>query len=64
MDPLEAIRGATIYAADLLDVGNRGALTPGRLADVIAVAGNPLDDISILEEVPFVMKGGEVFKAP
>ena len=64
MDPLEAIRGATIYAADLLGVGDRGVLIPGRLADVIAVAGDPLADISILEEVRFVMKGGVVYRAP
>jgi imidazolonepropionase-like amidohydrolase len=39
-----------------------GSLAPGRYADLIAVDGDPLDDVSVLEDVPFVMKGGEVVK--
>ena len=58
---LEAIRAATVTAADLLGRSDRvGTLEPGHAADLIAVAGNPLDDISELERVRFVMKGGVV----
>ncbi len=61
MTPAEAIRAATSHAAELLGVAERvGSITSGRLADLIAVPGNPLDDIGVLEEVEFVMKGGEV----
>jgi len=62
MSPIEAIRTSTIYAADLLDVDDRGELAPGKLADIIAVEGDPLADICILEDVRFVMKGGKVYK--
>lgn len=62
MTPLEALRSATIHAADLLGVNDRGALEAGQLADVIAVRGNPLTDIKTMETVVFVMKNGEVFK--
>ncbi len=61
MSPLDAIRTATINAADLLGVDDRGVLAPGLLADIIAVPGNPLDDVTLLEDVRFVMKGGEIF---
>lgn len=64
MTPLESIRASTIYAADLLGVSDRGEIAPGQLADLIAVAGNPLDDIHVLEKVRFVMKGGRVVKKP
>jgi imidazolonepropionase-like amidohydrolase len=64
MTPLAAIRAATINAAELLGVDDRGVIEPGKLADLIAVAGNPLDDVSTLETVLFVMKGGDVFKRP
>ena len=64
MSPIDAIRTATVNAADLLGVNDRGTITAGRLADLIAVAGNPLEDIRTLEDVRFVMKGGEVVKAP
>ena len=64
MPAMEAIRAATVHAADLLgESENLGSLSAGKFADLIAVKGNPLDDISILEKVDFVMKGGEVFKA-
>jgi imidazolonepropionase-like amidohydrolase len=62
MSPLEAIRSATLHATELLGVEDRGALEAGRLADVIAVPGNPLEDVSVTEDVSFVMRGGEVFK--
>jgi imidazolonepropionase-like amidohydrolase len=59
----EAILSATRHAADLLGAGDRvGSLQPGRYADVIAVAGNPLADITELRRVRFVMKGGKVIK--
>ena len=60
MSPIDAIRTATTNAADLLGVTDRALLAPGRLADIIAVPGNPLADIHQLERVSFVMKGGAV----
>ncbi len=62
MTPLQAIRAATLTSAELIDVGDRGRLEAGLLADVIAVAGEPLDDITVLEDVRFVMKGGRIYK--
>jgi imidazolonepropionase-like amidohydrolase len=62
MSPLEAIRGATTHAADLLGVDDRGAVEPGKLADVIAVRGDPLRDVTVLERVAFVMKGGTIVR--
>ncbi len=63
MTPLEAIRSATTAAADLLGFEDRGALEAGLLADVIAVPGDPLEDVTALERVSFVMLGGEVYSA-
>jgi imidazolonepropionase-like amidohydrolase/heat shock protein HslJ len=63
MTPLEAIRAATVGAAELLGWSDRvGAIAPGRYADLIAVLGNPLQDVATLERVAWVMKGGVVFK--
>lgn len=62
MTPIEAIRTATVNAADLLGVNDRGNIAPGLLADLVAVPGNPLDNIRVLEDVRFVMKGGQVYK--
>jgi imidazolonepropionase-like amidohydrolase len=62
MTPLGAIRAATTVAAELIDVEDRGRLAPGLLADVIAVAGDPLTDIAATEDVRFVMKGGRVHR--
>ena len=63
MKPVEAIRAATLDAADLLGwKGRLGAVAPGHYADVIAVTGDPLKDIRIMEKVVFVMKSGEVFR--
>ena len=61
MKPLEAIRTATTVAAELLRMeGQIGSLAPGVYADVIAVEGNPLEDVAALQRVRFVMKGGLV----
>ena len=63
LTPMQAIQAATINAADLLDWKHKvGSITKGKLADIIAVEGDPLDDITILEKVKFVMKGGTVYK--
>ena len=56
------LKMATIYAADLLGVDDRGVITAGKRADLIAVPGNPLEDISVMEDVRFVMKKGTVYK--
>ncbi len=65
MAPLEAIQAGTINAATLLRAqANLGSLTPGKYADIIAVQGNPLQDISALTRVKFVMKGGTIYKQP
>jgi imidazolonepropionase-like amidohydrolase len=63
LTPMQAIQSATISAADLLDWKDKtGSITKGKLADIIAVDNNPLDDITILEHVKFVMKEGVVYK--
>lgn len=63
MTPMQAIQAATVHAAELIGWPETvGAIKPGRFADIIAVRGNPLDDVRALEEVHFVMKGGKVFK--
>lgn len=63
MTPLQSIQAGTVNGARLLGWGKDiGTLKAGYLADVIAVPGNPLDDISVLKKVAFVMKGGIVYK--
>ena len=63
MTPLAAIQTATLNAADLLGWTDRvGSLEPGRWADMIAVDGDPTRDVTVLEHVRFVMKGGVVYK--
>jgi imidazolonepropionase-like amidohydrolase len=64
MRPPDALRTATINAADLLGVTDRGVIAEGKLADLIAVRGNPLEDVKVLQQVVWVMKGGVVFKSP
>jgi imidazolonepropionase-like amidohydrolase len=59
---IDALRMATIYAAELLGVDDRGELIAGKRADLIAVAGNPLEDITQMEAVSFVMKQGTIYK--
>ena len=63
MSPLQSIQAATINAADLLGWSDKiGALEPGKWGDIIAVDGDPLQDVTTLEHVKLVMKGGEVVK--
>lgn len=63
MKPLDAIQAATINAADLIGwAGKAGAIESGRYADIIAVSGDPLSDVRVLEKVKFVMKGGAVVR--
>jgi len=64
MKPIDAIQAATVHAADLLGWSAKvGSLEPGRYADVIAVSGDPLTDVRVLESVKFVMKGGAVLRS-
>ncbi|MEM8757862.1 MAG: amidohydrolase family protein, partial [Planctomycetota bacterium] len=58
----EAIKSATINAADLCGVDDRGRIEAGMLADIIALDGDPLEDVEALGRVFFVMKGGEIFR--
>jgi imidazolonepropionase-like amidohydrolase len=63
MTPSQALEAATVNAADLLGLAEEvGTLEPGKRADLIAVDGDPLRDVTVLKNVPFVMKDGAVFK--
>jgi imidazolonepropionase-like amidohydrolase len=63
MTPMQAIQSATSSAADLLGKSDLlGSLRAGKYADIIAVSGNPLEDIRVLENVKFVMKEGKIYK--
>jgi imidazolonepropionase-like amidohydrolase len=63
LSPLGAIQAATVNAAELLGwAKDLGAIEPGKFADIVAVSGDPLADIVVMERVVFVMKGGEVLK--
>jgi len=63
MSPLEAIRSATVVAAELLGLeGKVGTVEPGAFADLVAVAGDPLRDVAVLQRIDWVMKGGEVVR--
>ena len=63
MPPAQAIKAATVNAADLLGIaGEAGSIEPGKRADVIAVTGDPLSDVTVLKRVSFVMKDGKVYK--
>jgi len=65
MTPLQAIQAATVNAADLLGHADElGSIRAGKYADVIAVSGDPIANIRMLEEVQFVMKGGKIYKEP
>ena len=63
MTPIQAIRAGTLNAADLLGWSDKvGSIEPGRWADIVGVDGDPLADITTLQQVKFVMKGGEIVK--
>lgn len=65
MPPMVAIRSATLTAAELLEMQDElGSIAMGKLADIIAVDGDPLEDIGLLQHVSFVMKDGVVYKQP
>jgi imidazolonepropionase-like amidohydrolase len=61
MSPLAVLRAATVTAAELIDVTDRGRLAEGLLADIIGVPGDPLQDITVTRDVRFVMKGGKTY---
>jgi imidazolonepropionase-like amidohydrolase len=62
MTPMQALQAATVMAAELISVDDRGRLAAGLLADIIAVPGDPSEDIETTQDVRFVMKGGRVYK--
>ena len=63
MPVMDAIRSATIVPAKYLGIDDRlGSLEVGKVADIVAVPGNPLDDVRVLERVSFVMKDGVIYK--
>jgi len=65
MTPAQAIRAATATPAEMMGMQNDvGTIAAGKYADLVAVKGDPLSDVSLLEKIDFVMKGGEVFKSP
>lgn len=65
LTPMQAIEAATTHAADLLGLaGTVGALTPGHAADLIAVQGDPLADVTVLKRVDWVLRDGQVLKRP
>jgi imidazolonepropionase-like amidohydrolase len=64
MTPMQAIKAGTSLAAELLGQADLGAVAPGMAADLVAVSGDPLKDVSELERVRFVMKGGVTYLSP
>jgi imidazolonepropionase-like amidohydrolase len=64
MTPLQALRAATTVSADLIDAPDLGRIAPGMLADIVGLPGDVLDDITMTQQVRFVMKDGKVHKAP
>ena len=64
MNPLHAIQTATVNAADMMALKDRGEIKEGLRADLIAVEGNPLEKIAVLENPVFVMKAGKIYKRP
>ena len=64
LTPMESLRAGTTNAAALLGTADRGELAAAKFADIVAVAGNPLEDIRATEKVVFVMKGGKVYRRP
>ena len=64
MPPAEALRAATVHAASVLGRNDLGTLAPGSIADIVAMPGDPLQDIAVVKKVDFVMKDGKVVRAP
>ena len=64
MTPLQAIRAATTVSAELIEADDLGRLAPGMHADIVGVPGDPLDDITSVQQVRFVMKGGKIYRRP
>ena len=65
MLPMDAVKSATMVSAELLDIQDKlGSIETNKIADIIAVEGNPIDDISFLQNVIFVMKEGKVYRSP
>jgi len=62
MPPAAVLRAATVVAADLINKPDLGRIAGGYLADIIAVPGDPLADVTVTQRVNFVMKGGKVFR--
>ena len=63
MSPMDSIKAATSRSAEMLGMaGEIGVVAPGAYADVVAVDGNPLQDVKVLQQVRFVMKDGKVFR--
>jgi imidazolonepropionase-like amidohydrolase len=63
MTPVQSLKAGTSSAAELLGLQDKiGALKPGKAADIVAVSGNPLADIKLVQSVVFVMKGGTIYK--
>jgi imidazolonepropionase-like amidohydrolase len=63
MRPIDALRAATLSAAELCEIDDRlGSVVPGKLADLIAMPSNPLENIRALRQINFVMKNGQVLR--
>lgn len=63
MTPMQAIQSATTGAADLIGWKSKvGQVAPGYFADLVAVKGDPIKNVAVLEKVDFVMKGGAIYK--
>ena len=64
MTPIQAVRSATTTAAEMLGMQKDvGSIDAGKYADIVALKGDPLADITLLQKIDFVMKGGEIYKS-